>query len=287
VGIDCFLPDLYSPKIKEGRTAELVRDFDKNFTFIPLDLRTSNLDILDKFDFRDVVHEAAMPGLSSNWGNFQPYYSCNIEGLHRLLEKAKNWQLKSFVHASTSSVYGINAVGNESESLQPTSPYGVSKLAAENLLFAYRTWFNLPVKILRYFSVYGPNQRPDMAFSKLIDAILQNRDFTLFGDGKQSRSNTYIDDVVEATILALSKGESGDIFNICGAETRSMLEVFDLLENISGRKIRLIVEAKRRGDQQTTSGSSVKARKVLGWEPKYNLAMGLEKQFQEALKQKK
>ena len=123
-----------------------------------------------------------MPGLIADWANFAPYYDSNISGLNRLLEFTKTLNLKSFIQASTSSVYGKLAIGGESQDLNPTSPYGVSKLAAEKLLLAYNDWFGTPVKILRYFSIYGPNQRPDMAYAKIIKALYDEYEFTVFGD---------------------------------------------------------------------------------------------------------
>lgn len=282
IGIDCYLPDLYSASTKKDRIRKLSNSYKESFIFLDLDLRTSELSVLEDYQITDVINEAAMPGLSSNWANFYPYYSCNLEGLHRLVEQVKNFPLRSFVHASTSSVYGKNALGDEREPLKPTSPYGVSKVAAENLLLAYGAAFNLPVKILRYFSVYGPHQRPDMAFSKIVNALRREGEFQLFGEGTQARSNTYIDDIVDATLLATKFEMNGEIFNICGEETTSLLEIIRTLEEISGRKLRISKGAPRIGDQQLTSGNNVKAKEKLGWSPKTSLKVGLERQYNAA-----
>ena len=162
VALDCFLPNLYSNEIKYLRWQSLQSP---NLVKIEFDLRIDDFSRLMEFDIDSVINEAAMPGLIADWSNFAPYYECNLTGLNRLLEFTRIKKVNSFVQASTSSVYGKQAVGNEDQDLNPTSPYGVSKLAAEKLLLAYNDWYGTPVKILRYFSVYGPHQRPDMAYA--------------------------------------------------------------------------------------------------------------------------
>jgi UDP-glucose 4-epimerase len=187
------------------------------------------------------------------------------------------------VHASTSSVYGKSAVGDENQDLNPTSPYGVSKLAAEKLLLAYHEWYGIPVKILRYFSVYGPHQRPDMAYAKIIRAIQDGDEFTIFGDGKQKRSNTFIDDIVEATILAESKGTSGDVMNICGEDTISLNDAISIIEDLVGQKLNRKYGKVRTGDQRDTSGLNAKAREQLGWTSIVGIREGLSLQVKASL----
>jgi nucleoside-diphosphate-sugar epimerase len=276
IALDCFLPNLYSSEIKRARWREFNSPL---ITKLEFDLRTDDFSELKHFDISTIINQAALPGLASDWSNFAGYYECNLSALNRLLEFAKNLNLHSFIQASTSSVYGISAVGEEEQNLNPTSPYGVSKLAAEKLLLAYQTWFDVPVKILRYFSVYGPKQRPDMAYSKIIEALISGKTFTIFGDGEQRRSNTYIDDVVNATILAETKLPIGEVVNICGDETISLKESIELLENVSGKKLNVLYIEARNGDQKITSGANSKAKQILGWATSTNIRDGLSRQY--------
>ena len=220
-----------------------------------------------------------MPGLIADWANFAPYYDSNISGLNRLLEFTKTLNLKSFIQASTSSVYGKLAIGGESQDLNPTSPYGVSKLAAEKLLLAYNEWFGTPVKILRYFSIYGPNQRPDMAYAKVVKALYNELEFTVFGDGEQRRSNTYIDDIISATILAEELAPPRSIINVCGDETVSLNQAIEILEKYSDRKLNRINASGRTGDQRETSGVNLRAKELLGWSAKVGIVEGLKRQI--------
>lgn len=285
IALDCFLPDLYSPQVKRERWNSLESASGATLVKIEFDLRTDDFKRLDDFSVDSIFNQAAMPGLSADWGKFSPYYECNISALNRLLEYSKDLKLKSFVQASTSSVYGKNAIGDENLDLNPTSPYGVSKLAAEKLLLAYLEWFTTPVKILRYFSVYGPHQRPDMAYSKIINCVKNGQEFTIYGDGEQRRSNTYIDDIVEATILAESKANPGDIMNICGNDTISLNQAIYLIEEFSGKKLNKRQVEGRKGDQRDTSGLNSFANERLGWTAQVSFREGIEKQVKAALTQ--
>ncbi len=285
IAVDCFLPNLYSAESKRRRW-ESLKTHSSEIQLIKLefDLRVDNFSRLSKFDIDSVINEAAMPGLSSDWSNFATYYECNLNALNRLLEFSKTKQLRSFIQASTSSVYGQSAVGDESQNLHPTSPYGISKLAAEKLLLAYAEWFSIPVKILRYFSVYGPHQRPDMAYAMLIEAINTNKPFTVFGNGEQKRSNTYIDDIVSATILAEENSMNNYVMNVCGDETVSLNEVIEILQEISDKKLTLVGGANRTGDQKVTSGLNTKIKQTLGWESKTSIREGLLAQYEASLR---
>ena len=275
LAVDCFLPNLYSSELKKIRWNQLKSS---NLTKLEFDLRTDDFAKLKHYQVDSIINEAAMPGLVTDWSNFAPYYECNISALNRLLEYAKSTPIKSFIQASTSSVYGKQAVGIEEQDLNPTSPYGVSKLAAEKLLLAYNEWFNLPVKILRYFSVYGPHQRPDMAYAKIIKALVEESEFTVFGDGEQKRSNTYIDDIVNATILAEELAPSRTIMNICGDETISLNQAILILESKTGKKLRRVDAPGRTGDQRDTSGLNKKAKEILNWTAAVGIQEGLAKQ---------
>jgi UDP-glucose 4-epimerase len=279
VALDCFLPDLYSAEIKKKRWENLSSKNEGKLKRVILDLRSDDLSKLNEYPITSIINQAAMPGLSSDWSKFAPYYDCNLSALNRLLEYSKTLNVKSFIQASTSSVYGSNAIGDESQETKPTSPYGVSKLAAENLLFAYREWFHVPIKILRYFSIYGPNQRPDMAYSKIINCLKEGTPFLVYGDGEQRRSNTYIDDVIEATVLAETKADAGDVMNICGNETVSLNRVIQILEEVSGKTLTRNTTDKRKGDQKDTSGVNMFAREKLGWSSRIEIREGLTRQF--------
>jgi nucleoside-diphosphate-sugar epimerase len=282
VALDCFLSDLYPAEIKKRRWDKLDSISGGTLEKVVLDLRKDDLTKLSAYPITSIINQAAMPGLSSDWSKFAPYYECNLSALNRLLEFARTMPIRSFIQASTSSVYGISAIGDESQETKPTSPYGVSKLAAEKLLLAYKEWFSVPVKILRYFSIYGPNQRPDMAYAKIIRCLKDGTPFHIYGNGEQRRSNTFIDDVVNATILAETKAEPGDIMNICGNDTISLNFAIQFLEKISGLSLNRKTEEKRSGDQIDTSGINKFACEKLGWQSKVGIREGLERQLKES-----
>jgi UDP-glucose 4-epimerase len=275
IALDCFLPNLYS---REAKIARWERLNSPNLVKIEFDLRSDDFSALSRYSIDSVINQAAMPGLIADWANFAPYYDSNISGLNRLLEFTKTLNLKSFIQASTSSVYGKLALGSENQDLNPTSPYGVSKLAAEKLLLAYNDWFGTPVKILRYFSIYGPNQRPDMAYAKIIKALYDEGEFTVFGDGEQRRSNTFIDDIISATLLAEELAPPRSIINVCGDDTVSLNQAISIIEKHSGKKLRRLTAAGRTGDQRDTSGVNSKAKELLGWSAKVGIEEGLLRQ---------
>jgi len=283
IALDCFLPDLYSAEVKRERWNRLKGSDRGELVKIKFDMRSDNFSTLETYDIRSIFNQAAMPGLIQDWGKFQPYYDCNISALNRLLEFARTKPLTSFIQASTSSVYGKIAIGEEGQELRPTSPYGVSKLAAEKLLMAYLEWHGTPVKVLRYFSVYGPNQRPDMAYAKIIHALKSGEEFVIHGDGEQKRSNTYIDDVVEATVLSEIKALSGDVINICGDETISLNQAISIIEKTAGLSLKKSFVSARIGDQRDTSGSNEFAKERLGWSSQTSFEQGLASQVGEAL----
>lgn len=275
-GIDSFIP-YYPQELKEANLLPF-RDHPR-FTLVNQDLRTA--DLLPILDGRETVfHLAAMPGLMRSWSDFALYSTCNIEATQRLLDAARITGIGQFIHVSTSSVYGREATGGEDMPLRPFSPYGLTKLAAENLCRAYEANFNVPITILRYFSVYGPRQRPDMAYNILIRNLLQGESFTLFGDGEQTRSNTFVRDCVAATILAMTHREKalGEVFNIGGGEVISLINVIKLLEELTGKTAIIEHKPARPGDQKHTAADTTKARAVLGYNPVTPVREGLEAQ---------
>ena len=275
-GLDAFIP--YYPRPAKEKNLVGLRA-QPHFAFHEADLRTA--DLAPCFAGCDAVfHLAAMPGLMKSWTDFQLYETCNISGTQRLLEAARAARIGQFIHISTSSVYGKEATQGEDAPLQPFSPYGITKLAAEHLCRAYAANFGLPFTILRYFSVYGPRQRPDMGYHKLINDLARGEVFTVFGDGEQTRSNTYVGDAVAAALLALEKRDValGETFNIGGGEVVSLNRVIAMLEELTGCKARLERQTVRPGDQRHTAANTEKARRVLGYNPATSLAEGLRAQ---------
>jgi nucleoside-diphosphate-sugar epimerase len=277
-GLDAFIP-YYPRAVKEKNIAGLRAQ--PRFAFHEADLRAADLAPLVAGS--DVIfHLAAMPGLMKSWTDFPLYETCNIAGTQRLLEVARATRVRQFIHISTSSVYGKEATQGEDAPPQPFSPYGITKLAAEQLCRAYAANFGLPFTILRYFSVYGPRQRPDMGYHKLINDLFHGDTFTVFGDGEQTRSNTYVADAVQATILAMEKSAAalGETFNIGGGEVVSLNRVIAMLEELTGKKAKLERQPPRPGDQRHTAANIEKARRVLGYQPATSLATGLRAQVE-------
>lgn len=272
-GLDGFIP-YYPRPLKEANLAGVVGH--PSFRFTQADLRQDDLAcILEDIDV--VFHLAAMPGLARSWTEFELYQSCNLLATQRLLEAASRVSLRRFIYASTSSVYGRYASGDESLPTRPISPYGVTKLAAENLCRAFCEEQGLPLVVLRYFSVYGPRQRPDMGYHRFIEAMLRGGVITVNGDGQQARGNTYVGDCVEATIAAMS-APIGETYNVGGGETASVWDILSKLENILGCRALKRQEPARPGDQRHTQADTAKLQRHLGWWPRVGLDEGLARQ---------
>ncbi len=252
-GIDAFI-DYYPRSIKESNLAES-RSW-KRFTFIEGDLLLMNLQpLLEGVEV--IFHQAAQAGVRASWGKeFQRYTDCNVLATQRLLEAAMHINtLQRFVYASSSSVYGNTNVLPVEETVtpQPVSPYGVTKLAAEHLCTLYYRNFGVPTVSLRYFTVYGPRQRPDMAFNRFCNAIVRHQPIHMFGDGTQTRDFTYIADIVEANILAATRQNvAGEVMNIAGGSRVTMLEVLEVLQEISGSEVDVAFGNKQHGDVDHT-----------------------------------
>ncbi|HET7579649.1 MAG TPA: NAD-dependent epimerase/dehydratase family protein [Bacillales bacterium] len=231
-----------------------------------------------------VFHLAGIPGVRSSWGDdFKQYIDHNIWATQKLLEVCRNRPLKKFVYISTSSVYGETS-GKTSETTQPAplSPYGVSKLTGEYLCRVYQIAFGVPVVILRYFTVYGPRQRPDMAFHRFIRMILQGESIPIYGDGQQTRDFTYVEDCVAGTAAVLNADDViGETINIGGKERASVLDVMTLLEKITGKKAQLDFQENPRGEPKHTRADIAKAEQLLGYKPKISLQDGLKKEVQD------
>lgn len=271
IGIDCFT-DYYDRSLKETNLEQLHHE--DRFRFVEADLRTTPLrPILEGADI--VINQAATPGLVLSWDDFDEYQSNNFTAVKRLIDAALEAGIEHVIHGSTSSVYGVDATGGEDSPTRPVSPYGVTKLAAENLLYAYHLGHGLPLTILRYFSVYGPRQRPDMAYRIFCERLLDGKPITIYGDGRQSRSNTHVFDVVEATLAASEQPGTGEIYNIGGGQELELLEAVEILGRVLETEPEIRFEEQRRGDQRRTMALIDKAESRLGWTPQIEPEQGL------------
>lgn len=274
VGIDALTP-YYSPEIKKINANDVERRGGKMYF--------SNL-VSDDFSHllngtEIIFHLAAQPGISSVTP-FEDYLNNNIVATYKILEKAQKIEgLRGFIHASTSSVYGREAKGSENTETKPTSYYGVTKLAAEQLAMSYFREVKFPVVVLRFFSVYGERERPDKLFHKIIKSIFENKEFPLFKSARSYvRSYTYVKDIIDGCILTLENIDKaiGEIFNLGNSNTITTGEGIAMLEEIMGKPARFMILPDRAGDQKETAANIIKAQKILGYEPKIGLREGLE-----------
>lgn len=279
VGIDSF-SDYYDPAIKEANVKSLVES--ESFEFVQADLNKTDLNVLLKGT--DVVfHQAGQPGVRKSWGaDFSIYLDANVFATQRLLEAAKESNLQRFVYASSSSVYG-NAKRyptSESDIPAPLSPYGVTKLAAEHLCNLYASNFGVPTVSLRYFTVYGPGQRPDMAFTRFAKAAVRSEPIHIFGDGEQVRDFTYVDDVVDANILAGSSSvTAGSVYNVAGGTSISVNGVLNLFKQMNNGYLDVRYIDKVAGDVGRTGGNVSKISAELGWKARTSLEEGVSSQL--------
>jgi len=276
VGVDSF-SDYYSSSQKENNI-KLVGLKDC-FSLVRGDLNEINLkDVLNGVDY--VVHLAAQPGVRKSWNDFHRYVRDNINATQRLLDACVGAGVKKVVYASSSSVYGEAELPfREDSTPRPVSPYGVTKLAGENLCAAYQTNHGLPTVLLRYFTVYGPRQRPDMAFNIFIKSILGGKPVNIFGNGEQTRSFTYVSDVVGGTISAMESDCTG-VFNIGSNERVSLKNAVDIMGNIIGKDVTLRMESVQKGDVSHTEADTSKASDAFGYCPKVGIREGLKKEVE-------
>jgi UDP-glucuronate 4-epimerase len=278
-GVDVFL-DNYARPVKLRNLAR-ARDYDR-FSFLPFDLNAVELEALVA-DCDVVFHLAAEPGVRSSWGErFESYERNNVLATQRVLEAARRWPETRIVYASSSSVYGdAERLPTHEQILpRPFSPYGVSKLAAEHLCVLYHGNYGLRTTSLRYFSVYGPRQRPDMAFNRFCRAALRGESLTVFGDGEQTRDFTYVGDVVAATrAAAVSAAAPGCVYNVGGGSRVSVNEALALIAGFSGRPLDVVYASPVRGDVRDTGAETSRARRDLGFCPATSVETGLEAEF--------
>ena len=274
IGLDCFT-DYYPREIKESNLAPVRKR--PNFSFIEDQLQTVALDpILD--GVTHIFHLAAQAGVRKSWGrDFLTYTTNNVDATQRLLEAVKDRPLERFVYASSSSVYGDNVAipMREDAMVQPVSPYGVTKLAAEHLCLLYAVNYGVPTVSLRFFTVYGPKQRPDMGFHRFIRAGLTGQPIALFGDGEQTRDFTFVDDIVSALIAAGERGQVGGVYNVGGGSRVSINDVLAIIERVTGRTLDIRREPAQKGDMRDTFADTTRAKTDLGFAPSTSLEQGL------------
>jgi UDP-glucose 4-epimerase len=272
-GVDCFT-DYYDVALKR-RNLETALKHPK-YRLLELDLGAADLDALPKVEV--VFHQAAQAGVRASWGaEFATYVHHNVLATQRLLERYRDTKLERFVYASSSSVYGDAERYPTDEAVlpRPFSPYGVTKLAGEHLVLLYGRNFGMNVSALRYFTVYGPRQRPDMAFHRFCKALLRGEEIVVYGDGKQSRDFTFIDDAIEANIRAWHCSAPQGVYNIGGGSQVDVLEAIAILEGALGAKARLRFEPRPPGDPLRTRADAAKLQADLGYATRVGIADGL------------
>lgn len=281
IGVDCF-SSYYDPGRKRANLGHV--DSRERFRLVEADINA--VDLVELLDGVDVVfHLAGQPGVRASWGTeFEVYLDQNVLTTQNLLEAAKAVGLHRFVLASSSSIYGQaeHFPTKESEMPRPVSPYGVTKVSAEQLCGLYNTAFDVPATMLRYFTIFGPRQRPDMGFSRFIDAALNGRPVTILGDGGQSRDFTYVGDAVAATLAAGEKGVPGRPYNVAGGCQATVLEVIETLGRILGRTIEREHVDPMPGDPRKTGADTSAARSDLDYTPAVGLEEGLTRQVEHA-----
>jgi UDP-glucuronate 4-epimerase len=278
IGTDGFTT-YYDPALKRRNLEGLAGS--ERFRLVEGNLRDLDLgDLLAGVE--DVYHLAGQPGVRRSWGReFEIYLNENLLATQLLLEAVRDTDVRRFVFASSSSVYGDaeRLPTLESDTPRPVSPYGVTKLAGEHLCHLYFSRFDVPTVPLRYFTVFGPRQRPDMAFTRFIRAAAEDREVEIFGDGLQSRDFTYVDDAVSATIAAAEGGRPGEAYNIAGGAQATVLEVIEILGELLGRAVPVRHLPPVPGDARHTGGDTDKARGDLGYVPRTGLREGLSRQI--------
>jgi UDP-glucose 4-epimerase len=278
VAIDSFT-DYYPRAMKERNLAELRGR--PGYRLIEADLNVLDLRPV-LAGITHVFHLAAQAGVRKSWGrDFQTYTALNVDATQRLLEACVGLPLERLVYASSSSVYGdaVEMPMREDAMVQPVSPYGVTKLAAEHLCHLYAVNHGVPTVSLRYFTVYGPRQRPDMGFHRFFSALLEGRPVVQFGDGLQTRDFTFVADIVTATAAAAVRGVPGRVYNIGGGSRVSLGDVFAMIARVSGRRLDIDQQPAQKGDMRDTYAETSRARADLGYQPSVDLETGLRAMF--------
>ena len=278
-GLDAFT-DYYARETKEANLASLRTR--SAFDFVESSIREADWPVLLD-GVTHVFHLAAQAGVRASWGrDFAIYTELNIDSTQILLEACAGRRLERFVYASSSSVYGdgVELPMDEDARPQPVSPYGVSKLAAEHLCLLYHATSGVPAVALRYFTVYGPRQRPDMAFNRFLRAVAAGEPIPLYGDGGQTRDFTFVEDAVAATVAAGLRGTPGGVYNIGGGSRVSMNDVLEIIASVTGRQPDVRRQAAQKGDMRDTFADTSRARADLGFVPTVTLEDGILAEYQ-------
>jgi nucleoside-diphosphate-sugar epimerase len=276
--IDCFT-DYYPRHVKEANLGELRSR--RGFTFVEARIQDADLGTL-LAGVTHVFHLAAQAGVRKSWGrDFRVYTEHNVDATQQLLEACVGRALERFVYASSSSLYGdsVPIPMREDALPQPVSPYGVTKLAAEQLCHLYYVNHGVPATSLRYFTVYGPRQRPDMAFHRFIRAALERRPIALFGDGEQTRDFTYVADAVAATIAAGERGVPGHAYNIGGGSRVAVNHVLEIIGRLAGAPLEVRREPAQKGDMRNTCADTTLAQRDLAFQPRVTLEQGIQSEY--------
>ena len=277
-GIDCFT-DYYARSIKEANLAHSLGR--EGFRFVEARLQDADLRRLLN-GVTHVFHLAAQAGVRKSWGrDFRTYTENNVDASQQLLESCVGLPIERFVYASSSSIYGDNASipMREDARPQPVSPYGVTKLAAEQLCYLYHVNHGVPTTSLRYFTVYGPRQRPDMGFHRFIRAALREQPIALYGDGEQTRDFTFVADAVAATAAVGERGVPGRVYNIGGGSRVSINQVLEMIGRVAGRPLDVRREPAQKGDMRDTFADTGLARADLGFAPSVSLEEGIKAEY--------
>ena len=279
IGLDSFT-DYYPREIKETNLSSLRTR--SNFEFLETSIEDAPLkDVIN--NVTHVFHLAAQAGVRKSWGrDFSTYTTLNVNATQRLLESCINSDVERFVYASSSSIYGDGAPipTREDERPRPLSPYGVTKLAAEHLCMLYHANYGLPTVAIRYFTVYGQRQRPDMAFNRFLRALILGQPICLYGQGDQTRDFTFVEDAVASTMMAGTNGHPGTAYNIGGGSRVSINEVLDLMQRITGRTADIQRHDTQKGDVKDTHADTTLARTHLGFSPRVQLEDGILAEYQ-------
>ena len=275
LGLDCFT-SYYSKAQKLDNLKKSVSN--KKCTFIEADILDIDLSLIKDIDV--IVHLAAQPGVRPSWSEFEVYVRNNVVATKRLLDAAVNLGARKFVFASSSSVYGdAESYPTKEDTVpRPVSPYGITKDTCEKLCRVYHDAYSLHITTLRFFTVYGPRQRPDMGFHKFIERMLANQKITIYGDGNQIRDFTYVGDIVQGVIAALESDSKEETYNLGGGRPTRLLDVINVLKNTIGVDAEIEYAEAQRGDARKTLADIGRARKELNYNPTMKLEQGLSAQ---------
>ena len=277
-GVDCFT-DYYARGVKESNLAAVKGR--SGFTFIEAALQDIDLTGLVA-GATHVFHLAGQAGVRKSWGgDFDVYIRDNIQATQRLLEAMARTHIEKYVYSSSSSVYGnhVPLPMREDAYLQPLSPYGVTKLAGEHLSQLYWANYGVPAVSLRYFTVYGPRQRPDMGFQRFLTAVRDGTPISIYGDGEQTRDFTFVGDIVAANIAAANQGKPGTVYNIGGGSRVTLSHVLELIRKVTGKTVAVQREPEQKGDMRHTYADTSAARRDLDFNPRVSLENGLDPQY--------